>query len=83
MSAQPKALMLADAIDTATIYPSLLECRETAAELRRLHAVNAELQAALIEVISPWVHLPDSELTDDGSIRLARAALVNATKEPS
>lgn len=43
MNTQPEALRLADAID----YPDVSFGIEAAAELRRLHALNAELLEAL------------------------------------
>jgi hypothetical protein len=44
MSTQPEALRLADALDA---YHKRSEDKEAAAELRRLHEVNAELLDAL------------------------------------
>jgi hypothetical protein len=41
---QPQALRLADSIDDTTWPPFTLELREAAAELRRLHALNAQLE---------------------------------------
>lgn len=46
MNTQPEALRMADAIDLGR--PRLvLDCIDAAAELRRLHEVNAELMEAL------------------------------------
>ena len=43
MSTQPKALLLAAALEAQDLYHD----REAAAELRRLHELNAELMKAL------------------------------------
>jgi hypothetical protein len=56
VSKQPEALRLADALDSA---PYSSGCtNEAAAELRRLHVVNAELLEALKEVAAEARH-PD------------------------
>ena len=59
MNKQPKALRLADAID----FPDVIFGIEAAAELRRLHEVNAELLKAL-KMISNFHPCP-SVLADD------------------
>jgi hypothetical protein len=48
MSEQPKALRLADWLDADAC--DLKTPREAAAELRRLHEVNAELERVLLKV---------------------------------
>ena len=47
MSTQPKALALADYLDIPQI-PAKAEQHAAAAELRRLHALNAQMLSALI-----------------------------------
>jgi hypothetical protein len=71
---QPEALRLADAIDLGR--PRLvLDCIDAAAELRRLHEVNAELVEALKDILS-WEE--NEEMT---WYPKARAALAKATGE--
>lgn len=51
MTDQPEALRLADAIDPFTRkFLDNLTCTVAAAELRRLHALNAELLEALSKI---------------------------------
>ena len=84
MSTQPEALRLADALTPPTYpdwvthaptpsHPPSQEVRKAAAELRRLHGVNAELLAALKEI----------EWSNDDTWRTerARAAIAKATGE--
>ncbi len=53
MSEQPEALWLADWLDHVDLAPMDYEDAEkAAAELRRLHAVNAELLEALKDVVA-------------------------------
>jgi len=47
---QPEALSLADAIDHGCDFPPTLS--DAAAELRRLHALNAELVEALESIVA-------------------------------
>jgi hypothetical protein len=49
MTTKPKALMLAGYLTDCNRLD--LTCNEAAAELRRLHAVNQELLAALKEIL--------------------------------
>ena len=58
MTTQPEALQLADALDNALVYG--LRGRQAAAELRRQHAVIAELLVAL------KIGLEIYEFDDDG-----------------
>jgi hypothetical protein len=51
MSKQPEALMLADKMEVE-VWLTVEALKRTAAELRRLHEVNAELLEALKEVNS-------------------------------
>ena len=83
MKKQPKALLLADALehqvyrgsyDWERVEPMMLE---SAVELRRLHAENAELLAALKLTISHMHRLTDARAKADYSI--VRAALAKAT----
>jgi len=50
---QPEALRLAHALCNAGLVGAPLDS-EVAAELRRLHALNAELVEALREVLRSW-----------------------------
>lgn len=76
---QPEALRLADLLEGQDWYPD--EDLNAAAELRRLHAVNAVLIAALNE-IACW---EDGEIgyhmDEPGSALEARAALAKAQGE--
>lgn len=47
MSKQPEALRLADGLSDSNLIPSVALCKASEAELRRLHALNAELLEAL------------------------------------
>ena len=71
MSTQPEALSLADYLD----LPHVGQHR-SAAELRRLHAVNAELLEALRLIAeTEWV---DAALDPQRAVRVARAAIAKA-----
>jgi hypothetical protein len=67
MSKQPYALQLADALDEldATFSRNGL-CGDAAAEMRRLHAVNRELGAALRRLISYCNTLENRLMEADG-----------------
>ena len=69
MSAQPKALRLADKI---TGFYSAWDIVAAADELRRLHAVNAELLEALTDLLG-W-----QTLAPDDVVAAARAAIAKA-----
>jgi len=69
MSRQADALRLADELES---YVGRPVCTEAAAELRRLHASNAELLAALYDMVE------DGDETDK---QKAIAAIANATKD--
>jgi hypothetical protein len=83
MSKQPEALRLAVALESGDVYESHSapvygwcendHCDEAAAELRRLHAVNAELLAALRAMLGDDDH--------DEAKNKARAAIERATGE--
>ena len=68
MSEQPEALRLADALGRyythLTVVPDIN--REAAVELRRLHAVNQELGAALRRLISYCNTLENRLMEADG-----------------
>jgi tryptophan synthase beta subunit len=71
VSTQPEALSLADYLD----LPHVGQHR-SAAELRRLHAVNAELLEALRLIAeTEWV---DAALDPQRAVRVARAAIAKA-----
>ena len=80
---EPEALRLADALDRGT-YLLSRERQSTAAELRRLHEVNAELLEAL-----NWIAAHDLRGADlkaggwmaYGLVHKARAA-INKAREP-
>lgn len=58
MSAQPKALALADALDArANGGVNSLMAGLAAAELRRLHASNAQMLAALQDINAGWKYI--------------------------
>jgi hypothetical protein len=75
---QPEALRIADALDELDLqfYSTELLCDNAAAELRRLHEVNAELVEAL-KRLSLYVAYNG----DDWVQREAKAALAKATGE--
>ena len=64
MTEQPNALRLADALEATDYYEDLHE--EAAAELRRLHAVNWGLGAALRRLISYCNNLENRLMEADG-----------------
>jgi hypothetical protein len=72
MTEKSEALRLAEWLDSA--YEG--EAQDAAAELRRLHAVNAELLAALrlIAATDPV----DAALDPQRAVRVARAAIAKA-----
>lgn len=53
MSEQPKATRLAEQLET--FNPVTFQC-SAAAELRRLHSLNAELLEALKDIVALWDH---------------------------
>ena len=74
MSTQPEALRLADALEASVVYG--YDDTAAAAELRRLHAVNAELLEALRLIAeTEWV---DAALDPQRAVRVARAAIDKA-----
>ena len=76
MSEQPEALRLADLIEWTTVQQDLMDA---AAELRRLHAVNAELLDALQTVVA---NAPDPYCAITRFIDAqCRAAIAKATGE--
>ena len=74
---QPEALRLANAIDLGR--PRLvLDCIDAAAELRRLHDVNAELLEALIDITNECT---DGFKPHDLFVKQALAVIAKATGE--
>lgn len=71
---QPEALSIADWLESMSGQPYPLELRPAAAELRRLHEVNAELVEALIGVV---------RVADRATVEFdaAKAAIAKATGE--
>lgn len=55
MTTQPESLRLAEIMDDGT--PGWTDCCDTAAELRRLHAVNQELLEALKVAMLDWENM--------------------------
>jgi len=78
MTTQPEALRLADALE---VRGFLGPASDAAAELRRLHAVNQELGAALRRLISYCNTLENRLMEADGehpSLQEAKEAYVKA-----
>ena len=69
MNKQPKALRLADDLEESALPTFIVE--DAAAELRRLHEVNAELIFAL-KYISAQTHI--GHIQDTASSAIAKAA---------
>jgi hypothetical protein len=76
MTKQSEALRLADALEGKEYPPR----RAAAAELRRLHAVNAMLLEAL-EAAVTYFDAPDEGCFSDTSLAKARAAIAAARRE--
>lgn len=72
---QPEALRLAESLEEPD-YCTLLQMRQAAAELRRLHEVNAELVEALKDIIAD----PETQLSKEDWAK-ANAAIAKATGE--
>ena len=66
MSEQPEALRLADALEVDKWHISGVTAQSAADELRRLHAVNQELGAALRRLISYCNTLENRLMEADG-----------------
>jgi hypothetical protein len=89
MTTQPEALRLADELQAISKNPWAKHwerCLEAAAELRRLHAVNAELLEAL-QNIAATAKFAEEFKSDwcaaaTGMVRMARAAIARAEGEP-
>lgn len=82
---QPEALRIADALSTYSgRFAMLGVCPAAAAELRRLHALNAELVEALGDVMK-YVNYA-TPIADPGFFRIgfekAGAALSKAKEQP-
>lgn len=83
MSKQPEALRLADASDNSGFYRAPIEIeRAMAAELRRLHSINAELLEALQRILKDC---EESSFKAVGlhseAMNVCRAAIRRATEE--
>ena len=84
MSTQPEALRLADALESLAKYQLELggdgkEDKAAAAELRRLHSVNAELLEALEDLLQEY-DVQMSAYQEMDVQRRARAAIAKAEK---
>jgi hypothetical protein len=78
MSAQPEALRLALALNMSAPFVDGHINHAAAAELRRLHSVNAELLEALQSIMEmTGGYVPD---TSKGEWAKARAAIAKATE---
>lgn len=73
MTKQPKALALADELEK---YVDANTAELAAAELRRLYALNQELQAALKLIAN--TDPVDAALDPQRAVRIARAAIARA-----
>ena len=71
MEKLPRALQLADWLDEVNAVPHPIHTKSAAAELRRLHEVNAELVEALKAALSD----------DQPYIEKCKAAIAKATGE--
>ena len=73
MTTQPEALALADILDRSVLQAYA----DAAAELRRLHAVNQELLAALKRLMGETTSLQDAQ----EAAQQARAAIVKGEQK--
>jgi hypothetical protein len=75
MSEQPKALQLAEKMESYQLGSGYAwHCHKAAAELRRLHEVNAELLEALKDVMERFVDRHEiDEVADDARAAIAKA----------
>ena len=83
MNEQPEALRLADELDgipLADMTEALAD--DAAAELRRLHAVNAELLEALQACEARLTHLAQNSVNVVAELKQARVAIAKAGGEP-
>jgi hypothetical protein len=79
MSKQPEALRLADTLD-GWFYEcevSLTRCQQASAELRRLHALNAELEEALRRMVQQFAqYVPSAPNGGNESYCISKALAV-------
>jgi hypothetical protein len=75
VSEQPEALRLADALEASVVYG--YDDTAAAAELRRLHSVNAELLEALEDLLQEY-DVQMSAYQEMDVQRRARAAIAKA-----
>ncbi len=75
MTTQPEALRLADALEASVVYG--YDDTAAAAELRRLHSVNAELLEALEDLLQEY-DVQMSAYQEMDVQRRARAAIAKA-----
>jgi hypothetical protein len=73
MTDKPEALRLADALETRAI--TFRDKAEAAAELRRLHALNAELLEALKEIEPILARMYGPQAANLPPMQLVRAAI--------
>jgi len=82
MNTQPEALRLAVELES---YVGRPVCNEAAAELRRLHALNADLLVALKQMESALARCFGPHKAEEGNrhraLATARAAIAKATGE--
>ena len=79
---QPEALRLADALLMGNAMLPEIDLPDAAAELRRLHALNAELLEALklnyAELSSQWTPYIRANEKEVAAMKAARAAIAKA-----
>lgn len=85
---KPEALRLADLLDATELWPSGSDrCQQAAAELRRLHEVNAELVEALRLMNIECQHLHHAKKDQHGYdvacpvVERIKASIAKATGE--
>ena len=79
MSTQPEALRLADVFEKEGYAVFTNDMQKAAAELRRLHAVNAELLSALQNIVKSLADHDDEGMIEHAEQMIAaRAAIAKA-----
>lgn len=84
MSNQPEALLLASALTHPLVYGNTPIAKMAAAELRRLHAVNAELLRELqhlVRLVEPCINDGRASIPGLATFNGAKAAIAKATGE--
>lgn len=77
---QPEALRLAE--NLGKTWTLVSDQNKAAAELRRLHEVNAKLMDAMVDIDMSGIRYKETPVETVGRMRgIARAALAKATRE--